>query len=78
MKSYTEKDSTHNIGVAIFENNQASNQSYKADLMVTCGNTDGLSIGWSVRNNFSNQAAIQGNRSMWASIGTVIKVYSAY
>ena len=83
LKEYVETSATYNVVVAIFENNQASRTNYKADFICATGSSNGIYGGssgvLSVRNERTNCATgLIATRSLWASQGTVIKIYSAY
>ena len=69
--------SDRNIYVAVFEGNQASYANYKIDFAFYFRNGIGIEIAcFSVRNNRDDgMSQYSTARSLWASIGTVIKVY---
>ena len=69
--------SDRNIYVAVFEGNQTSYANYKTDFAFYFRNGNGIGITcFSVRNNRSDgMSQYTTARSLWASIGTVIKVY---
>lgn len=72
--------SKYNLYVGVFTNNNASNASYKADYMYYTGNNN-LSVSDFVtyRNGRTNrQVGAASNRSFYASVGTVVKIYRLY
>lgn len=72
------KTEPNNLYVAVFENNNASYQAYKTDVMYTLIINGQYNNNLYVRNNFSSvQTQFGTNYSAWASEGTIIKVYAA-
>ena len=66
--------SDRNLYIVVFEGNQAS-LNYRADFEVFFRNSSSIAC-YDTRNNRSNLiTTYQTNRSSWASVGTVIKVY---
>ena len=66
--------SDRNLYIVVFEGNQAS-LNYRADFEIFFIDSSSITC-YDVRNNRSNRnSTYQINRSSWASVGTVIKVY---
>ena len=68
LNSYSPKD----IFLLIFNNNNATNNSYKVDYIVTSNVTGS---GFTVRNNYTASRANGSGTSSWASIGTIGNIY---
>lgn len=79
LKDLVEADAKYNVFIAVFENNNSQKTVYKVDFIEVVGSSLGRTNICSVRDDRRNSStSASASRSLYASAGTIIKVYMAF